>query len=225
MKFSLILLLALSQPILLMAQGRENIRAILQAQNLKGSPTGDLRHFEYQGSIFLDENWTDAIVKMQNGKMFKDISVKYNVQDDILYFLGEDDMTMKFTSPVKEFSLIEKPGLVRVFRAGFPKVGDYNEESFYEVLVEGNYTLLKKITKKIVESREYGSAVINKTVVSNTRTFLSHEGKLTEIKRDKSSIGAVTGKMDGLNQFIKTKKIDLKKDEDLVSVINYVNSL
>lgn len=212
-------------PIFASAQGRENIGAKLYGNNLAGVPTDIMSKTDLVGSVFLEDQWTNAIVQTQKDEIYKDIQVKYNVLEDILYFLGEMDVTMKFIFPIKEFSLLPNNGSPKVFRSGFPKISDYNEVSFYQVLTEGKVLLLKKNIKRITDKREYNSAVTTKEVITNAKYFLFQDGKITEAKKDKSFLLTYFDKKNGLDNFLATNKIDLKKEEDLIKLVKYYNSL
>ncbi|MBB2146346.1 hypothetical protein GM921_12665 [Pedobacter sp. LMG 31464] len=177
------------------------------------------------GYEFLDDNWSDAIVQTQKGEIYKDIKVKYSVLEDLLYFLGEKDAVMKFIVPIKEFSLLPTTGSPKVFRSGFPKISDYNEASFYQVLTEGKVMLLKKTSKRITDRREYNSAVTTKEFIGNTKYFLYQDGKMIELKKDKSFILSYLGKKEEMQKFIASNKADVKNEVHLIALFNFYNSL
>jgi hypothetical protein len=226
MKKIISFLLLSTLPILAVAQQIENIRAKLYGNNLAGVPTDILSKKDVVGTAFLNDTWTNAIVKTQKDEIYKDIKVKYNVLEDLLYFLGEKDVTMGFVLPIKEFSLLSVNNTsVKVFRSGFPKISDYGASSFYQVLTEGKILLLKKNIKRIAENREYNSAVTVKEIIDNTKYFLYQAGKMREVKKDKSFILSYFNDKNEIKDFIANKKIEPKKEEDLIKLVNYYNTL
>jgi len=145
----------------------------LQAQfssHIDGTPARIVKKIDVEGTELLNENWVKGSAKIQDGTKFNDIMLKYNVLDDVPYFQGKDDAVMLFTKPVHEFTLND--GTLKIFRSGFPAVGNFKENSFYQVLAEGKMVLLKKIYKKITESREYNSATTVKKIGDNTAYFV-----------------------------------------------------
>jgi len=179
------------------------------------------------GSEFLNDNWANAIVELKNNQVFKDIMVKYNVLDDVLYFQGEKEVAMKFVVPVAEFSLLADNSYksARVFKSGFPKIDKFDGATFYQVLAEGEALLLKKEVKKIVENREYNSAITTKEIVNSIKYFLFYDGKITEVKKDKSFFINNLGKSKELDTFITDNKVNFKNEDHLVRLILYFNSL
>lgn len=134
---------------------------------------------------------------------------------------------MKFVIPVAEFSLVpdELHKAHSVFKNGFPKVGSFSDLSFYQVLVEGNAILLKKDLKKIIENREYNSAVTTKEVVNSNKYFLFYNGKMIEIKKDKTFFIAQLGKSKELGKFIADNNVNFKNETHLIRFIDYFNTL
>jgi hypothetical protein len=67
----------------------------------------------------------------------------------VLYFLGKREVTMIFSTPIKEFVIDDKDEQNRrVLRVGFPNYIEFKESTFYEVLVDGNLSYLKnKLTE------------------------------------------------------------------------------
>ncbi len=224
MKKTLLVIIALGLPFLTFAQRDITMEQMYLSRGL-GIPSDRGGKGDVVGSEFLNENWTKAIVQTQKDEIYKDVNLKYSVVDDQLYFLGEKEVTMKFIIPIKEFSLLPNNESPKVFRNGFPKISDFNENSYYQVLADKKVVLLKKITKRIIDKREYNSAVTTKEYISNTKYFLYQDGKMTEVKKDKSFMLSYLGKKAEMESFLATNKIDLKREESLILMINHYNSL
>lgn len=193
-------------------------------QYIDGKPVQTVKNADVEGSEMLYADWLKSTVKTQDGVELKNVMLKYNALDDVPYFLGKDDVTMLFTKPVFQFS-IDDGANQAVFRGGFPAVGSFNEKSFYQVLTEGKAVLLKKIFKKVLETREYNSATTVKKITDNTAYFLFFEDKMISLKKDKSFFINNLGKKEQMQQFFANEKINLKEDDGLVKVINKFNSL
>jgi hypothetical protein len=220
----ILLLASLILPLFAVAQRDVIMDQMFIARGL-AVPSDIVGREDVVGSEFLDNNWSDAIVQTQKGEIYKDIKVKYSVLGDLLYFLGEKDATMKFIVPIKEFTLLSTLGSPKVFRSGFPKTNDYNEASFYQVLTEGKVMLLKKVIKRITDRREYNSAVTTKEFISNTKYFLYQDGKMAELKRDKSFILSYLTKKEEMEKFMTTNKADVKNEVHLIALFNFYNTL
>ncbi|WP_199120947.1 hypothetical protein [Pedobacter sp. ASV28] len=190
---------------------------------VSGSPSDIFGRRDVEGSPFLYDDWNKGIIKMDNNAVYKDVELKYNVLDDVLYFLGEKDATMKFLKPVKEFVILIN-GKPKVFRNGFNDFGKFNKDSFYEVLADGNVLLLKKNTKRIGEKREYNSAVTVNYVIDKADYFLYLDGKMLEVKKSKDFLDSFPRKKSEMEKFASQNKINFKNEADLIKLVDYYNS-
>jgi len=190
-----------------------------------GAPVTLIKKIDVKGSEFLYEKWLPANVENAKRQKYKDIKVKYNLLEDVPYFLGKADGAMSFIVPLIEFTIQKENGEQQTFKSGFPRIDKNSELTFYEVLAEGNAKLLKKISKKIVESREYNAATMVKSIVDNVSYFIFEGGKLSSIKKDKKSLTSVLQKKDVFQKYLSESGISVKKEEDLVNAIDKYNSL
>lgn len=191
---------------------------------IDGAPVTLIKKTDVNGSEFLYEKWLPATVKNSKGKEYKDIKIKYNLLEDIPYFLSKSDGAMSFSTPLIEFSINKENGEQQKFKSGFPSIDKFNEMTFYEVLVDGNAKLLKKVSKKITESRAYNSATTVKSIVDNTAYFIFEDGKISTIKKDKKSLVSVLIKKQVIHNCLSESGISIKREEDLLKVIEKYNS-
>lgn len=193
------------------------------SSHIDGTPTRIVKKIDVEGTELLNENWIKGSVKIQDGTKFNDVMLKYNVLEDVPYFQGKEDAVMLFSKPVHEFTLND--GTPKVFRSGFPAVGNFKETAYYQVLAEGKMTLLKKVYKKITETREYNSATTVKKIGDNVAYYVFFEDKMIPLKKDKSFFLNNFNKKEAMQSFFSVEKIDLKSDEGLAKVVNKYNSL
>lgn len=136
---------------------------------------------------------------------------------------------LTFIEPVKEFKLIIKDDPdsgILYFRNGYRPVDDATAKTFYQIMSEGETLLAKRITKKIIESRPYGSATMIKTFDEVQTYYVIKTGLPFKIRKDKKSLLAALGSYNyELEKFIKTSQLNLKSDNDLITLINYYNNL
>jgi len=197
-------------------------------------PMKSMRYTDVHGSPFFNDNWLDAVIKLADGKLYKGVKLKYDQVLDEVFFLGQNDAVMAFKSPVLEFKMatVSVDGLFNetYFVNGFVPIDGATEKSYYQKLVYENNSriqLIKRTIKKIYESRVYNSAVTDKTVEPIVYYYLS-DGKavLKRIKLDRKSIIAGIGnKQDELERFAETNKLNLKKEEDVIKLLIYYNSI
>ncbi|MCZ4224013.1 hypothetical protein [Pedobacter rhodius] len=186
-----------------------------------GSPAKEIKLVNVEGSELLYPNWRLGSAKIASGVIYSNLSLKYNLYDDQVYFLGKDSISMKFINPVNEFH-IEKD----MFKNGYPAVKTFNNLSYYLIMAEGKATLLKKLTKNIIEVKEFNSSVTTKKIMDDKIYFLLVDGKITQVKNDKNSfISILADKKNEIDSYLKTNKVNFKKDEDLTALIKFYNDL
>jgi len=190
-----------------------------------GAPATLIKKVDVEGSEFLYEKWLPTIVKNTKGNEFKDVMVKYNLLEDIPYFLGKADQPMSFTVPLAEFTIRKENGELQKFKSGFPAIDKYNELTFYEVLVDGNAKLLKKTSKKITENRAYNSATTVKQIVDNISYFIAEDNKILSVKKDKKSILSALSNKEKIQKYLSESGTSIKKEEDLIKAVTAYNSI
>ena len=197
-------------------------------------PLKSARYTDVHGSPFFSDNWLDGIVKLADGKLYKDVKLKYDQVLDEVFFLGKNDAIMVFKSPVLEFKIVTVAvnGFLNeaYFVNGFAPIDGATEKSYYQKLIYENGSklqLLKRTIKKIYESRVYNSAITDKTIEPIVFYYISDGKKvLKRIKLDRKSIVKSIGdKQNELEKFMEANKLDLKKEEGLIKLITYYNSI
>ncbi|GAC1305038.1 MAG: hypothetical protein NVSMB24_13410 [Mucilaginibacter sp.] len=200
------------------------------AENINGVPMREISGYtNIEGSAFLSDQWAKGMVKMADGRTFKDVLLKYDEVKDELYFKDKKGDTLIFSDPVREFKVEYASGdelHEKLFRDGYKNIPNSSENSFFEVLSDGTAQLLKRTTKSIAESKEYNSTTVVRRFDENIKYYIIVSEKIVPIKRDKKSIlAALPNKHPQLENFMRTNNINLKNDEDLVKLMAYYNSL
>lgn len=195
-------------------------------QDVQGKPVMEKSYTDIVGTPLLFPNWVLGEVNLDNGNSYQNIPLKYNIVDDILYFMNPKDSTMlEFVQPVQSFNLKLKSGELD-YANGFPAIDGFKETSFYQVLYDGTTKLLKKSSKTVLENRPYNSATIEKSFLDASEYFMLQNDKIQKLRLTKKVLLSLFGdKSSQLADFMKKEKIDFKNDEDLIKVFKYYDSL
>lgn len=189
-----------------------------------GTPATIIKKIDVEGTEMLYDKWLPTTVKTQSGKEYENVMVKYNLLEDVPYFLSKGDITMIFSTPIKEFVIENnEKAEKRIFRANFPNHDKYNALTFYEVLVDGNVKLLKKQQKKITENRAYNAATLVKSIVDNINYFVFVDNQLIPLKKDKKFFQLLPGNTDATVALLNDKDTNLRSEEDLIKLIKTFN--
>jgi len=198
-----------------------------------GVPVKEFDYTNIQGSPYLFDEWHIGSVALSNGKLFDNMLLKYNIKDDDVYFKNADDSPMAFKDEVKSFTLMDDSKNIHIFRNGYASAPGITDKSYLEVIAAGKVQFLKKDSKSIIDSKEYGSAVINRRFMESVKYYLyigfdndSEKSKILLVKKDQRTIlGALKNKEDELADYIQKNALNLKNETDIVKLVNYYNTL
>lgn len=198
-------------------------------QDINGRPMFEYQYTDVQGSPYFSESWIRGSVKMENGKTYADVELKYDMVTDELLFKNAKGEMLRFVDPVREFRLLPADGLhaeALFFKSGYKPSSDASANAFYQILTNGQTRLAKRLTKKVLENQPYSSATIIKTFELVPIYYVIKDGLPVKIRKDKKAMLAALGDYsEELAEFIRAKKLDLKSETDLIALMNYYNSL
>lgn len=204
------------------------LKAQLYQNTLSGNPYKEQNYEGVKGSPYAFEEWSIGTVQTTKG-VFNDINIKYSELDDQVLFKNKDGQTLQFADPVKDFTMSYKDNdkqLLSHYRNGYVNIAGSDNKSYFEVLADGKCQLLRKTVKKIKQEVVYGSTESSKSFITTTRYYIENPEKGVLIKKDKKSVLTVlSDKQQALENYIQSNNIDFKRDEDLVKLINYYNSI
>ncbi|MBC8051555.1 MAG: hypothetical protein H7Y13_00665 [Sphingobacteriaceae bacterium] len=181
-------------------------------------------------SAFLYTEWLPGTVKLENQTQYTDLKILYDQLNDRLLFCTEETQPQEFLEKVQEFSLpmIKELGIPkRIFRNGYPAYNNFTASSYYEVLVDRKTKLLKKTVKSIVEEAPPGSIIRSKHIKEvSTQYFLVTNNKLIRIKKDKNFVlSSLKDSTSQIENYVNNNHPDLKKEDDIIKLIIYYNTL
>ncbi|WP_299706860.1 hypothetical protein [uncultured Pontibacter sp.] len=191
-------------------------------QDFMGRPIEIKQYVDVKGSPYLTDDWQAGSVKLDNGKIFEGLQLKYDQIEEELMFLNKAEEAQLFVDPIAEFTIIG-----RTFRRGYTPADGATPKTFYQVLADGETQLLKRTSKKIYEEVPYGTATKIKNIIENETYYLADaEGKLTKIRKDKKAItNALSNKKSELEDYVKANRLDLRQEGDMAKLVTYYNSL
>ncbi len=196
---------------------------------IDGRNVKEVDHSEIQGSPYLSDEWINGLVKFSDGRTYKDIPLKYNQVNDILYFQNDKKETLTFVKQVTDFIIAyssDNEDHVKHFKSGFADISGYTTQNFFEVLVEGTAQLLKKNHKHVVSESGMALGTTIQKYADSESYYLVIAEKAYTLKRDKKAILAIlANKQAELEAYIKANNLNLKNDPDLAKLINYYNSI
>ncbi|RWU07735.1 hypothetical protein [Pedobacter chitinilyticus] len=192
----------------------------------------DTHHHDYEaalydgvnGNPFLLKDWSKGSVTSGTA-VLKDQLLKFDEIENRLLIKGDDGVARTFKTVINSFTIADK-NKERVFASGFHKGLENDNFTFFEVLAGEKVKFLKRNVKVISVSTEYSGKVV-KNVTSEIKYFISLPGKAPEVIKlgDKTLLTILGNKGSELDSYIKANKLNLKREDDVVKLINHYNTL
>ena len=176
-----------------------------------------------KGSPYLFEDFITGKIKLKDGKTYEG-PLRYDIYANKIEFKS---------SAGEVFSVINPETIDKIFmnesRLIFiPDNKNVQEGNYYEVLIEGEFSLLVKhttILKDPVPAKPYYAAKPAMFVTKENNFYLLSENSgLVEIKNKEDLAGIDTNRGDEISKYIKENKMKLSNRSDLIELTNFLNA-
>lgn len=198
-------------------------------QDVNGNPLMLRSNYDIQGSPYYSDTYCRANIKVIKGKTYTGIEVKLNLEDNRIIYKIADGKEMEAIVPIEfiEFTDCLDNGNPVIFRSGFPAVDNQTYAHFYQVLDSGNVQLLKFRKINFTDQKPYGSGSVLRKYEVNTSYYAYSPGKgMVPLGRgNEQALQALSDKKSQVNNFISDRNIRMKKEDDLVKLFSFYNSL
>ena len=181
------------------------------------------------GIPYLKEEFQSGIIELADGKKSDEVLLRYNISKDIFEILRNNDtLTLNRPFAVKYVYLDDK---VYIFNPRFLKNSERRQNGYFELRISGDFSLYIKRWKNL----SYDSFAANYKGGGGTKEYYyidkkNFVGKIADgdpfiISSPRSLLSKLDKHQSEVKSFIKKNKIKLKKESDLVRVVEYYNSL
>lgn len=189
---------------------------------------GESVYHDVGGSPFVLVDWADGVVRFSSGRIANQFKIKFNaVKNQInLQFQGSSFVT---ESKVKEFVLYTSVGGNKdsmVFKKGYPNYESANEETFYQVLVQGKADLVKLHLKIISEEPQIATKIVYRRVRDEPQYFLVHNKTMILLPQDKLLVAEkFPDHQSEIQKYISEQQMKFRDNTDFIKLVAYYNSL
>lgn len=194
-----------------------------------GKPLYSRNDLATQGSPYFSSEYCTANLKVRNGKMYAGIKVKINLEENLVIYDAGDGKEMVASSPIDkvEFFNCSEETKNKILVSGFPSIDQQDQSSFYVLLDSGAVQLLKSISVSYRDVKFYSEPNMTRVYEKKENYYAYSPGKgMMRLTKDNNEVLATfTNKKEELTKFIAGNNIKCKKEEDLVKLFNYYNSL
>ncbi len=160
---------------------------------------------ENTSSPFLFDEYYTGSVTGKGGQVVDGVSYRFNTVANNLEFKHADSLFIS-GSEVTGFTLPTGTALY-YFQRGFPAVGPLTNQTFYQVVYDGNVKLLK----------HFSPSKTDKPILENGALFILKDKKLNPVSlaNRNSFLKLLSDERNKMNYIIKESQLDFDKDEDL----------
>lgn len=211
-----------------MAQQLEGVEGQTNLQMLGGSSmtarTFDARYQGVDGYPTLFEKFVTGVIETSDGKKVKCPQINYDVYADEVIVVQNRQELIISNELVKSFILNNGITAVSFIKHSI----ESGKTGYYQVLVDGDFQLLKKNLKTFLKADYQGaySADRRQDEFKDNADyyFLTEEGKLMELKNKKSIVKAIPGEAERIEKFIKVNQIDVSTELGLLRLFQHLNT-
>jgi len=179
-----------------------------------------------EGTPYFSDKWMKGNVFIEENE-YRNFYLRVNILETTLEFMDRKGEQMICTMPIKEVLLKDSLSGTnyRFFHSSFLPQNPEIRQSWLLELVTGTAKLYKLEKKQINEIRPYGSATTEQHIISSYGYFILFNNELRRIKKLSDVTELLSGKKEALEEFIKSNRLNVKSEKDLVRLIEHFNSL
>ena len=213
---------------LLLCFSLSNVNAqLLQLQDPVSSKNFNPEKYSgIRGTPFYQDKWIRGIVTTNLG-VYYDLELKINLYDNAVFF-NKDGEPFELLDKIVSVQLLPKwPDTTNqmVFSKGMNQAG-LKPDQYIQILVgTGAVQFYRSDIKQVSEMSEINAGMV-KTFSNTSRYYLKKGDQLKFIRLNKEDILVFFGDKEAdMNSLITEKKLNLKKEGDIIQAIQAYNSL
>jgi hypothetical protein len=181
------------------------------------------------GTPFLNEKFSPGILELHDGKKSEEVMLRYNIAQDLFeIFRGKDTLTINRPYDLKAVYFMDK---TFIYNPKLRTDAERKQNGFFEVLVNGDFTLYKKRNKDMsfdsFAGNYQGGAGTKEYYYVDKIAFVGKtpKGNVFLMNSSKSFLKNLNDHKPEMKAFIKAQKIKFKKEADLIKLVDYYNQL
>jgi len=208
---------------------QQSTNFMLEAYNIRGRAFVNKDAVNVEGTPLLNTEWGRGEVRFKNGGVVKDIELKFNLERNELYFNNKDQLYL-FNDPVVAFTINYTnmgKSLEKTFRNGFPINGRLGNETFYEIIADGEkFQFINFASAFLSNANSYGGSSA-KQIFTNAEEYYIFERASGAMIKTKKSIASIAESLPALKEIVtkvaSEKKLKLRNHEEIRLLFEALN--
>jgi hypothetical protein len=178
-----------------------------------------------EGSPYFSKEFLEGSVTILKGKTYHGLQLKVNFYTNEVVFLDSEGNEMVVAQPVERVELNSPKGK-KIFRTGYNNFDGHDNAVFYEVLDSGTVSILKYTEVKFSERQPYPNARFIRTYRDRVLYYIAKGADLQKAPKSVEEVALLFDKQrEQINTFIKKEQLKLKKEDDMIKLFHYANSI
>ncbi|MDQ3683715.1 MAG: hypothetical protein M3352_11700 [Bacteroidota bacterium] len=179
--------------------------------------------FTEVGSTTLPEKNCLVLVKTRDGKVYNRVKGRIDLlTNGFIYTVKGQDLICAIPISQIIFDSYDATWSGAIFKNGYPFINKQNDKSFYQVLSEGKATLLKYYAIQWFDDKPYNTTNITRIYTKVELYYLYLNGEIFKLEKNNGNLLKLLA---ATANYISTQKLNLKKEEDVIKLVAYYNSL
>lgn len=175
---------------------------------------------------FISQTWRTGTVYFRSTSDNVKVPLIFDIYSNKLYFL-RDGVIMEFTQPIKEFTisiLIKEDTLSLLFRSAYPAIHKNTDDTFYEVLVDGNFQLLRCKAKTIGLYKDKDLPEEERNYTKELLYAFLPNGNMILVKKDKDYLLKEMAEYTvAIQKICSNEKLKLRNEAQLIDLFIALN--
>ena len=204
---------------------KDNVNAAALVLAVGGEPFSSVKYVKVvEGTPYFREEWMRGSVTLKDSNEYLNLRLRLDLVANTVEYISKTGQQLVASSALREIRLVDSI-TGKSFRFIHSSTIPAKEVTtgWYEVLVEGKATLLKRIHKEIQETKPYSSATTEQRINSVNQYFLLSNKSLSRVKKIKDLPGLLPDKKELLLKKIDEQKLTGKNEQDYMELIRYYN--
>lgn len=180
--------------------------------------------FTEEGATTIPINNCKAVLKTTNGKVYNPVNGRIDLlTSQFIYTINGQDLICVL--PIQQIIFDSCNGAKlngAIFRNGYPSISTQDQKSFYQILTEGRGTLLKYYGIQWQDDKPYNTTNVTRVYKTIEQYYLYLNGQMFKLEKNKKNLA---GLLAIPADYLSNQKINLKKEEDVIKLIEYYNHL
>ena len=182
------------------------------------------------GHPYFIEDFKYSTIILSSGETFNNVLTRLDLyKQQVEFRLKSDTVKVALPGTVLEITFYDTSQSVPQsykFQSGYPDVDNLKKSNFYEVLADGNVTMLKSRIKKINQTKDEISGQINKQFDTYEDHYLYVNYEMKRLKKDKAYLlNLLADKSKELEAYISSEKLNFKSFDSIKKLVTYYNTL